>query len=130
MTTRGLGLLESFVGSESGHHVGMCGNEDPQTDPWENPWELQSGIYVYEGDGCHPRHSFLAERAPDDRTEVSVPPVLRFAFRRKRQPLLQSPPPYPIVAQPARSVLSVAQLAATLFFAPFREYYRERIWKD
>jgi hypothetical protein len=33
VTTRGLGLLESVVGSESGHHVGMCGNEDPQTDP-------------------------------------------------------------------------------------------------
>jgi hypothetical protein len=23
-----LGLLESVVGSESGHHVGMCGNEE------------------------------------------------------------------------------------------------------
>ena len=52
VTTKGLGLLESVVGSESGHHVGMCGNEDPLTDPWD----LQSGIY--EGDGFHPRHSF------------------------------------------------------------------------
>jgi hypothetical protein len=84
VTTRGLGLLESVVGSEGGHHVGMCGNEDPKTDPWD----LQSGIY--EGDGFHPRHLL-----PDDRTGVSVPPVLRFSSRRKRQPLLQSSPPYP-----------------------------------
>jgi hypothetical protein len=83
VTTRGLGLLENVVGSEGGHHVGMCGNEDPK----RGPWDLQSGIY--EGDGFRPRHLL-----PDDRTGVSVPPVLRFSFRRKRHPLLQSP--YPV----------------------------------
>jgi hypothetical protein len=36
VTTRGLGLLESVVGGESGHHVEMCGNEDPQTNPWDS----------------------------------------------------------------------------------------------
>jgi hypothetical protein len=34
----------------------MCGNEDPQTDPWD----LQSGIY--EGDRFHPRRSFSGVR--------------------------------------------------------------------
>jgi len=57
---------------------------------------------------------FLAGRVPDNRTEVSGPPVLRFSFRRKRQPLLPSPPPYPNAAQPARPALSVAQLAAPI----------------
>jgi hypothetical protein len=30
VAARNLGLLESVVGGESGHHVGMCGNEDPR----------------------------------------------------------------------------------------------------
>jgi hypothetical protein len=34
MTARGLSLLESVIGSESGHHVGVCGNEDPEGFPW------------------------------------------------------------------------------------------------
>ena len=39
---------------------------------------------------------------------------LRFSFRRKRQPLLQFPPPYPNAAHPARSASSVVQLAALI----------------
>jgi hypothetical protein len=60
---------------------------------------------------------FLGGRVPDNRTEASIPPVLRFSFRRKRQPLL--PSPYPNAAQPARSALSVAQLAAPFERARF-----------
>ena len=44
VTTGGRGLLESVIGGESGHHVGMSGHEDPQADPRD----LRSG--VYEGD--------------------------------------------------------------------------------
>ena len=40
VTTGGLGLLESVVSGESGHHVGMRGNKDPQADPRN----LRSGI--------------------------------------------------------------------------------------
>jgi hypothetical protein len=42
-----------------------------------------------------------------------------FRFGVRRQPLLQSPPPYPNAAQPARSALSVAQLAAPIERARF-----------
>jgi hypothetical protein len=48
MTTGSLGLLESVVRGESGHHVGMRGDEDPQADPRD----LRPGID--EGDGFHP----------------------------------------------------------------------------
>src|SRR5271154_363578 len=34
MTAGGLSLLESVIGSESGHHVWVCGNEDPEGFPW------------------------------------------------------------------------------------------------
>jgi hypothetical protein len=37
---------------------------------------------------------FVVGRAPDDRTEVFVPPVLRFSFRRKRHPFFNLP--YPV----------------------------------
>jgi hypothetical protein len=41
MTARGLSLLESVIGSESGHHVGVCGNEDPEGFPLEFPTGYQ-----------------------------------------------------------------------------------------
>ena len=47
MTARGLSLLESVIGSESGHHVGVCGNEDPKG----FPWNFRPGIN--EGDRFH-----------------------------------------------------------------------------
>jgi hypothetical protein len=40
-------LLESVIGSESGHHVGVCGNEDPKG----FPWNFRPGIN--EGDRFH-----------------------------------------------------------------------------
>jgi hypothetical protein len=33
MTVRGLSLLESVIGSESGHHVEVCGNEILRVSP-------------------------------------------------------------------------------------------------
>ena len=47
MTARGLSLLGSVIGSESGHHVGVCGNEDPEG----FPWNFRPGIN--EGDRFH-----------------------------------------------------------------------------
>jgi hypothetical protein len=52
MTARGLSLLESVIGSESGHHVGVCGNEDPEG----FPWNFRPGIN--EGDRFHSDGSF------------------------------------------------------------------------
>jgi hypothetical protein len=40
MTTCRLGLLESVVAGESGHHVRMSGNEDPEG----FTWDLRSGV--------------------------------------------------------------------------------------
>jgi hypothetical protein len=47
MTAGGLSLLESVIGSESGHHVWVCGNEDPEG----FPWNFRPGIN--EGDRFH-----------------------------------------------------------------------------
>ena len=47
MTAEASALLESVIGSESGHHVLVCGNEDPEG----FPWNLRPGIN--EGDRFH-----------------------------------------------------------------------------
>jgi hypothetical protein len=41
VTTAALGLLESVVAGESGHHVRVSGNEDPEG----FTWDLRSGVY-------------------------------------------------------------------------------------
>jgi hypothetical protein len=47
MTAEASALLESVIGSESGHHVLVCGNEDPEG----FPWNFRPGIN--EGDRFH-----------------------------------------------------------------------------
>ena len=97
-------------------------------------WDLQSGIYeaglAYL---MHPALQLVVNFQEERRgwsssapcvfwqgefriiePKFPVRPVLRFSFRRKRQPLLPSPPPYPNAAQPARPALSVAQLLLQL----------------
>jgi len=53
MTARGLSLLESVIGSESGHHVGVCGNEDPEGFPWNFRPGINEGDR-FDSDGSSP----------------------------------------------------------------------------
>ena len=53
VTSRSLSLLESVIGSESGHHVGVCGNEDPEGFPWNFRPGINEGDR-FDSDGSSP----------------------------------------------------------------------------